>query len=62
MAEPGCETCAFRANYDNNPGSFLGPLWRWHIKFCPGWKKYMGSVSDEKRLELAEQYQIKKYL
>ena len=62
MAESGCETCAFRAKYDASPKSFLGRIWRWHINFCPGWKKYMGSVPDEKRLELARHYDIKKYL
>jgi len=62
MAEPRCETCAFRAKYDTNPKSLLGRIWRWHINFCPGWKKYMGIVPDEKRMELAKQYDIKKYL
>ena len=62
MAEPGCENCGLRAKYDAAPKSLLGRVWRWHINFCPGWKKYMGSVSDEKRRELAEQYQLKKYL
>jgi hypothetical protein len=62
MAEPGCETCSFRAKYDTNPKSLLGRIWRWHINFCPGWKKYMGTVPDEKRMELAKQYDIKKYM
>ena len=58
----GCETCGFRAKYDKNPKSFLGRLWRWHAGFCPGWKKYMGSLQDEKRIELATRYGLKKYL
>jgi len=62
MAEPGCETCAFRGRYDSNPNSWLGRLWRWHINFCPGWKKYMETVPEEKRLDLANRYQLKKYL
>jgi len=62
MAEPGCETCGWRAKYDNDPRSFLGRLWRWHINFCPGWKKYMQTVPEPKRLELARHYGIKKYL
>ena len=62
MAEPGCENCGLRAKFDANPKSFLGRLWRWHINFCPGWKKYMATVPDEKRRELAEKYQLEKYL
>lgn len=62
MAENNCGNCAFRAKYDNNPKSFLGRLWRWHISFCPGWKSYMNSMSDEERKSLAQQYQLKKYL
>ena len=62
MAEASCENCAFRAKYDNNPKSFLGRLWHWHAGWCPGWKAYMTSLSDEERQQLAEKYQLKKYL
>ncbi len=63
MAEAkGCETCAFRAKYDKNPKSFLGRLWRWHAGWCPGWRQYIASLSDEKRIDLAKQYNMKKYL
>jgi len=54
--EASCETCAFRAKYDNNPKSVLGRLWKWHISFCPGWKSYLLSAPDEKRIELEEKY------
>ena len=57
-----CENCAFRAKHDNNPKSFLGRLWRWHIGFCPGWKKYITSLPDDQRKDLAIKYQLKKYL
>ena len=54
-----CENCAFRAKYDNNPKSFLGKLWRWHINWCPGWKAYMESVDEEKQNQLKETYKLK---
>lgn len=54
-----CETCKFRAKYDNNPKSFLGRVWRWHISFCPGWKKYFKSLPDDKKLALSNQYDLK---
>jgi hypothetical protein len=59
MAEPRCGTCPFRARYDNNPRSILGRIWRWHINFCPGWKGYMRSLSDEEKKAIIEQYGLK---
>lgn len=56
MAEANCENCAMRAKYDKNPKSLIGRFWKWHIKFCPGWKAYLTSVSDEKRNELFAAY------
>ena len=56
-----CESCAFRAKYDRNPRSILGRLWRWHAAWCPGWRGYMRSLSEEQRTELAERYHLKKY-
>ena len=43
------------------PKSILGRIWRWHAGWCPGWKKYMRSLPDEKRIELAEKYDMKKF-
>ena len=62
MSDKGCEKCAFRAKYDNNPKSILGRLWRWHINWCPGWKSYMRSLDDENQAAVAEKYNLKKYL
>lgn len=62
MAEPGCEKCKFRAKYDKNPKSILGRIWRWHAGWCPGWKKYMKSLPDDKRKELAGKYKMKKFM
>ena len=44
-----CENCKFRAHYDKKPNSLLGKFWRWHINFCPGWKGYFTSQSEEKK-------------
>jgi hypothetical protein len=62
MAENGCENCGLRAKYDQNPRSFLGRLWRFHTSWCPGWKKYMKSLPDERRIEIARRYGMKKYM
>ena len=60
MAQHNCENCSFRAKYDNKPDSFLGKIWRWHINWCPGWKRYLKSLPEEKRSSLENQYQLKK--
>jgi hypothetical protein len=52
----GCEKCSFRARYDKNSRSILGRIWKWHIRWCPGWKSYVKSLPDEKRKEVTEQY------
>jgi hypothetical protein len=61
-AKPNCETCGLRARYDRNPRSLLGRLWRWHAGWCPGFKKYMTSLPQEERTDLARRYGLKKYM
>lgn len=51
-----CENCKLRAKYDANPKSLLGRFWRWHIRFCPGWKKYLKSLSAQERDALDQRY------
>lgn len=59
--EQKCENCKLRTNYEKNPKSFLGRFWRWHINYCPGWKGYFTSLSDEQKAELRAKYNFKKY-
>ena len=40
--------------------SLLGRFWRWHINFCPGWKAYFLSLSEEERHVLRKQYAFHK--
>ncbi len=58
MESASCENCAMRAKYDTNPKSFIGRIWRWHIKFCPGWKKYMKSLDEGTKDEIIKKYHI----
>ncbi len=53
-----CENCTLRAKYDKNPRSLLGRFWRWHIRFCPGWKQYFRSLPEEKQESLIQQYNL----
>ena len=49
-----CEKSSFRAKFEKNPKSFLGRLWRWHTGFCPGWRGYMKSLTEEERRAVRE--------
>lgn len=60
MLKHNCKQCRFRAKYDNNPQSFLGRLWRFHINFCPGWKSYMKTLPEEESVKVAENYGLQK--
>ena len=53
-----CENCAWRAKYDARPRSLLGRLWRWHIRFCPGWKAYYNAQPEDARRKLAARYSL----
>ncbi|MGM0453386.1 MAG: hypothetical protein ACQERN_09505 [Thermodesulfobacteriota bacterium] len=59
MDNAGCKKCALRAKYDKNPKSFLGRLWRWHINWCPGWKKHVASLCEDEKNRVAEKYRLK---
>ncbi|MFO8058308.1 MAG: hypothetical protein R6V10_13530 [bacterium] len=56
MASPKCPECPLRAKYDKNPKSILGRLWKFHIKFCPGWKAYLKSLPEEEREQIKRKY------
>ena len=44
---------------DKSPKSLVGRFWRFHINFCPGWKAYLKSLSEEEHAQLAEKYGLK---
>ncbi len=46
-AEMACATCPMRAKAEANPRTFLARLWRFHTKFCPGWKAYQKALAAE---------------
>ncbi|HKK91236.1 MAG TPA: hypothetical protein VJ936_07540 [Desulfobacteraceae bacterium] len=58
MTQHRCQHCAFRSRFDNNPTSILGKFWRWHIKWCPGWKRYLASLPDEERRSIKDKYSL----
>ena len=56
-----CENCKLRAKYDSKPNSLTGRFWRWHINFCPGWKGYFNSLTDDQKQAIRERYKFTKY-
>jgi len=40
-----CENCKLRKNADKNPDSLIARFWRWHTRWCPGWKAYQKKLS-----------------
>ncbi len=59
--EKPCANCKFRAKYDKDPKSLMGRFWRWHINFCPGWKGFMNSLSEEGKEAMRQKYDFHKY-
>lgn len=55
-AAKSCADCPARKNYDRDPASLTGRLWKWHIGFCPGWKGYVSSLPEEERKMIEEKY------
>ena len=50
-----CASCKLRARYEKNPRSWLGRLWRWHTRWCPGWKNYLAAMPEEEAQALRSQ-------
>jgi len=44
---PRCANCPIRAKAEARPKSFIGSVWHWHIKWCPGWKAYQAYLANE---------------
>ena len=43
----GCDTCPMRKKAEENPKSFMARLWRWHTRWCPGWKAYQAYLAEQ---------------
>ena len=42
-----CETCGMRMRAEKNPKSIISKIWRWHTKWCPGWKAYQKELAQK---------------
>ncbi len=48
-----CENCPIRKKAEAKPNSLLARLWRWHTRWCPGWKAYQKSLAVQKPVILS---------
>ncbi len=51
--ESKCHTCGLRARAEKKPRSLIARLWRWHTKWCPGWRAYVKEL-ESKGLEIPQ--------
>lgn len=51
-----CPECPMKARYDRDPKSLLSRIWKWHTKWCPGWKSYLASLPEDERKKVIERY------
>jgi len=42
-----CDDCPIRKKVEAKPKSFIGIIWHWHIKWCPGWKLYQEYLAQQ---------------
>ncbi|MBE9480978.1 MAG: hypothetical protein IMY69_04695 [Bacteroidetes bacterium] len=42
-----CEECKMRKFAERKPNSFWAKVWRWHTKWCPGWKAYQKEIDQQ---------------
>ncbi len=40
-----CPYCPCRTLAERRPQSWLARIWRWHTRWCPGWKAYQRSLA-----------------
>ena len=47
-------TCKWRETSEKNPKAFMARLWRFHTKFCPGWKAYQKELAEQPQQKTGE--------
>lgn len=47
MKTHACENCSWRAYAERKPNTWFARLWRWHTRWCPGWRSYQRSLAEK---------------
>ena len=45
--EAKCHTCPMRQRAEQKPRSLIARFWRWHTRWCPGWKAYVAELQSK---------------
>ncbi|MBE0481251.1 MAG: hypothetical protein IBX68_09760 [Dehalococcoidia bacterium] len=40
-----CEKCRMRLYAERKPNSIVSKIWRFHTRWCPGWKAYQKELA-----------------
>jgi len=48
-----CEKCRLRSYSERKPNAIISRIWRWHTKWCPGWKAYQESLPESRERQQA---------
>lgn len=49
-----------KSRYDKKPDSLLSKVWKWHLRWCPGWKGYLKTLPENEKNEIIKKYGLKK--
>lgn len=49
-----CANCGIRKRAEQKPDSLLARIWRWHTKWCPGWKAYQAELAAKEQAAESE--------
>ncbi len=42
-----CADWAMRKKAEANPKRLMSRIWRWHTRWCPGWKAYQRELQQQ---------------
>jgi hypothetical protein len=42
-----CADCPMRRKAEAEPDRLMSRIWRWHTKWCPGWKAYQRELGQQ---------------
>ena len=42
-----CAVCGLRRRAERKPNSLIVKIWRWHTRWCPGWRAYQRELAEQ---------------
>ena len=44
--EMRCASCDIRQRAEANPNAIMARVWKWHTRWCPGWRAYQNALAE----------------